>query len=158
MFAVPFEDIAPVVGRSTPATRQLASRARRRVQGHDPDAHSSVNKHAELVNAFLDAVHNGDFTALLSILDPDAVLSADQATVKLGAPAPEIRGSEAVASFLRRARGALPVIVNGEAGAAWLPKGRLRVLFRFTVSEDKIVAVHLIADPDTISGLEITIA
>ena len=140
------------------STRNIASWASRRVQGHDPDAHSSVNKHAELVNAFLDAAHNGDFTALLSILDPDAVLSADQATVKLGAPAPEIRGSEAVASFLRRAHGARLVIVNGEAGAAWLPKDQLRVLFRFTVSEDKIVAVHLIADPDTISGLEITIA
>ena len=158
MFAVPFEDIAPIVGRSTPATRQLASRARRRVQGHDPDARSSVNEHSELVNAFLDAAHNGDFTALLSILDPDAVLSADQAAVKLGAPGPEIRGSEEVASFLRRARGARAVIVDGEAGAAWLPKSRLRVLFRFTASEGKIVAVHLIADPDTLSGLDITIA
>jgi RNA polymerase sigma factor (sigma-70 family) len=157
MFAVPFENIAPIVGRSTAATRQLASRARRRVQGHDPDVHFSVDKHAELVNAFLDATHNGDFTALLSILDPEAVLSADQATVKLGAPASEIRGSEEVASFLRRARGARAVIVDGETGAAWLPKGQLRVLFLFTVSEDKIVAVDLIADPDTLSGLDITI-
>lgn len=157
MFAVPFEDIAPIVGRSTPATRQLASRARRRVHGHDPDAHSPVSKQSELVNAFLDAAHNGDFAALLSVLDPDAVLRADEAAVETGAPAAEIRGSKEVASFLRRARGARAVIVNGEAGAAWLPKGELRVLFQFTVGEDKIAAIDLTADPDTISRLEITI-
>jgi len=157
MFAVPFEEIAPIVGRSTPATRQLASRARRRVQGQDAIRDSDRLRQAKLVDAFLAATRNGDFSALLALLDPDIVLRADEQAVRLGA-AEEIHGApDVAASFSRRARGARPALVNGAAGAVWMPAGQLRVVVSFTTSGDKITGIDLIADPERLRQLDLVI-
>ena len=136
MFAVPCEEIAPIVGRSTPATRQLASRARRRVQGQDAIRDTDRLRQAKLVDAFLAAARNGDFSALLALVDPQIVLRADEQAVQLGA-AEEIHGAPAVATFARRARGARPALVDGAAGAVWMPAGQLRVVWSFTTSGDQ---------------------
>jgi len=156
MFAVPFEEIAPIVGRSTAATRQLASRARRRVQGQDATRDSGRLRQAKLVDAFLAAARNGDFSALLALLDPDIVLRADEHVVKMGA-AEEIHGAPAVAAFSRRARGARPALVNGAAGAVWMPAGQLRVVYSFTTSGDKITDIDLIADPERLRQIDLVL-
>ncbi|MGN6378335.1 MAG: sigma-70 family RNA polymerase sigma factor [Gaiellales bacterium] len=156
VFAVPFDEIAPIVDRSTPATRQLASRARARVQHHDAAGEPDRVRQAELVDAFLVAARNGDFEALLALLDPDVVLRADRRAVELGA-AVETRGAEAVGGFLRYARGAKPALLAGAAAAVWVQDGQLRVVYRFSTSGDRITAVDLIADPDVLSGLELVV-
>ena len=133
MFAVPFEQIAPVVGRTPTATRQLASRARRRVRGSDESrAESDRVRQARVVDAFLAAARRGDFEALLTLLDPEVVLRADQAAVTLGASA-ETRGRDSIATFLSRARGTRPVLVDGSAAAAWIQAGRVRIVFTFDI-------------------------
>lgn len=147
MFAVPFDEIAPIVGRSPAATRQLASRARRRVQGATSDPDADLSRHREIVDAFLAASRGGDFAALLSMLDPDVILRADAAAVAAGATA-EVRGAAAVAeTFLGRARAAQPALINGAAGAVWAPGGWPRIAFAFTIIGGKIVAIDLLADP-----------
>jgi RNA polymerase sigma-70 factor (ECF subfamily) len=146
LFAVPFEEIAPIVGRSPAAARQLASRARRRVRGTDavPDADGARQR--EVVAAFLAASRHGDFQALLAVLDPDVVVRADGAAQRIGA-AQEVRGAEAVAAFFKgRARGARAALVDGVAGAAWVVRGRPRVVFGFTIEGGKIVAIDLLAE------------
>ncbi len=153
MFAVPFEEIAPIVGRNAPATRQLASRARRRVQGRDEDGDPDVVRQARLVEAFLAAARGGDFAGLLALLDPEVVLRADAAAVDLGAPA-EARGAEPVGEFARMARGARAAVLDGTPVAVWMPGGRPRVVYRFRVAGDKIVEIDLIADPARLSRLE----
>lgn len=156
-FAVPFDEIAPIVGRSTAATRQLASRARRRVQGRGADDRGGGAVHAKLVEAFLAAARNADFGALLAILDPDVVLRPDEAAVKLGAPG--ARGAERVASwFSGRARGARPALANGAAGALWMPGGNPRVVFRFTSRDGKIVAIDLIATRQQIADMKLVVS
>jgi RNA polymerase sigma factor (sigma-70 family) len=144
VFAIPFDEIAPIVERSTPATRQLASRARARVRRQDASPEADRRRHAALVDAFLDAARNGDFDALLALLDPDVVLRADEHVVKLGVPT-ETRGAEPVAEFMRRARGAKRALLDGAAGAVWMPGGRARVVYRFTTSGNRITAIDLIA-------------
>ena len=157
MFAMPFEEIAPIVGRSTAAARQLASRARRRVQGAAASATADLERNREVVDAFLSASRNGDFEALLSLLDPEVVLRADAETVRVGA-AKEVRGSVAVAdTFKGRARVALPALVDGAAGAVWAPGGKPRVVFGFTIANGKIVAIDLLADPVRIAELDLVI-
>jgi RNA polymerase sigma-70 factor (ECF subfamily) len=153
MFAVPYDDIAPIVGRSSDAARQLASRARRRVQRQDAGHEARRAEQAELVDAFLAAARNADFSALLALLDPDVVLHADAAAVALGA-APETRGAEPVAEWCRYARGARPGLLGGVPVAVWMPGGRPRVIYRFTVRDDRIAAIDLIADPERVSQLE----
>src|SRR2546423_1306540 len=138
LFAVPFDEIAPIVGRSPTAARQLASRARRRVQGAAtvPDADLTLQR--ELVDAFLAASRGGDFDALLAVLDPDVVLRSDSAAVHSRASR-EVRGASAVArQFSGRAREAQPALVNGAMGLAWGPGGRPRVVFGFTITRGKI--------------------
>jgi RNA polymerase sigma-70 factor (ECF subfamily) len=157
MFGVPFEEIAMIVDRSTPAARQLASRARRRVRRRDAPAASSRLRQAELVDAFLAAARGGDFDALLSVLDPDVVLRADKTAVKLGAPG-RARGATDVARFSRRAHGADRALVGGEAAAVWVQDGRPRVVFNFTTRADKIVVIELIADADRLRALDLVIA
>jgi RNA polymerase sigma factor (sigma-70 family) len=155
MFAVPFEQIAPVVGRTPAATRQLASRARRRVRGFDESpAEADRVRQAKAVDAFLAAARRGDFEALLTVLDPEVVMRSDAAAVALGATA-EMRGANAVATFLSRARGARPALVDGRAAAAWVQAGQVRVLFDFTVHEDRITAVDLIGDRTSLAGLDL---
>jgi RNA polymerase sigma factor (sigma-70 family) len=156
MFAVSFEEIAPILGRSPGAARQLASRARRRVQGQGRDRDSDGLRQSKLVDAFLAAARKGNFHALLALLDPDVVLRADQAAVHLGA-AQEIRGAPGVATFARRAQGAKPALVNGAAGAVWMPGGRPRVVFVFTISGDKIISIDLIADPERFGQIDLII-
>jgi hypothetical protein len=154
MFAVPFGEIAPIVGRSPNAAKMLASRARRRVRGATevPDADPAHQR--EVVGAFLAASRGGDFEALLAVLDPDVVLRADGAAVRAGAER-EVRGVPAVAdTFLGRARFARAALVNGAIGAVWAPGGRPRVVFGFTVVGGKIVEIELIADPARLSGLD----
>ena len=157
MFAVPFDEIAPIVGRSAPAARQLASRARRRVQREDIGRDTDRLRQAKLVDAFLAAARNGDFTALIAVLDPEVVLRADHTAVQLGA-ARETRGAAGVAEFSRFARGAKPALVDGVPAAVWMRDGRPRVVYDFTIANERIVAIDLIADPPRLSRLDLAIA
>jgi RNA polymerase sigma-70 factor (ECF subfamily) len=159
MFGVPFEEIGPIVGRTTPATRQLASRARRRVRREDPEhaAGSAGAGHREIVDAFRAAARDGEFERLLALLDPDVVLRADPAVVALGAT-PETRGAAGVGGFVRRARGATPALLDGVAALVWLVAGRPRVVFRFTTAGGRITAIDLIGDPARVDGLDLVIA
>ncbi len=156
MFGVPFEEVAPIVGRSPEAARQLASRARRRVGGStepegDPDRQQAV------VEAFLAAARGGDFEALLALLDPEVVARADAAGVAMGAAA-EVRGAAAVAeTFAGRARAAQPALVGGVAGLVWAKGGEPKVVFGFTLEEDRVVGIDLIADPERIRELGVSI-
>lgn len=157
MFAVPFDEIAPIVGRSPTAARQLASRARRRVQGAAKAPDADRTRQRQVVDAFLAASRIGDFDALLAVLDPDVVLRADNAAVEAGAPR-EVRGAPAVAdTFKGRARVAQPALVNGSAGAVWAPGGRPRVVFAFTITRAKVVEIELIADPARLRQLDLVV-
>ena len=157
MFAMPFDEIAPIVKRSPAAARQLASRARRRVQGATAAGGADLTGRREIVDAFLAASRGGDFDALLALLDPEVVLRADEATVRAGAEK-EVRGAAAVAgTFAGRARFAQLALVNGGVGAVWAPGGRPRVVFGFAISNRKIVEIDLIADPARLSELDLAI-
>ena len=154
MFAVPFDEIAPIVRRGEPATRQLASRARRRLRypGTTPDTERF--EQAQVVDAYLAAARGGDFEALLAVLDPDVVMRADSAAVALGASA-ERRGRLEVGRFSRVARGALPALLDGAAAAVWMPDGQLSVAFRFAVANGKVTSIDLIGDPDRLAELDL---
>jgi RNA polymerase sigma-70 factor (ECF subfamily) len=156
MFAVPFDEIAPIVGRSPEATRQLASRARRRVQGAaTPDA--DVGRQRQVVDAFLAAARGGDFDALLALLDPDVVLRSDAAAVQAGAPG-ELRGAVEVAgTFAGRARVAQPALVDGAVGLVWAPGGRPRVVFDLTIRGGRITAIELVADAERLDRLDVVV-
>ena len=172
IFDVPFEEIAPIVERSPTAARQLASRARRRVQGKGQVVEqeqeegaatdtaipaTDLSRQRAVVDAFLAASRGGDFRALLALLDPEVVYRADQAAVALGS-AGEIRGADAVARrFVGQARGAQPALVNGAAGMVWAPGGQPRVVFDFTIADGKIAAIDLIADPERLGQLDVAI-
>jgi len=156
LFAMPFDEIAPIVGRSSAAARQLASRARRRVRGAAANSQADLIRHRAVVDAFLAASRDGDFPALLALLDPDIVLRADYAAVAAGAPG-EVRGAQAVAeTFSGRARFARPALVNGTAGAVWAPGGRPRVVIAFAIKRGKIVEMSLIADSVRFGQLGLT--
>ena len=160
MFAVPFGDIAPIVDRSPAAARQLASRARRRVQGADPEPVPDLHRQREVVNAFLSASQGGDFEALLAVLDPDVVLRADVGAGVLGV-SQEIRGAATVAgqALLFRSRGGAlasrPVLVNGAVGRLNLLDGKPMSLLAFTVHGDRIVRIHILADPHRLAELDL---
>jgi RNA polymerase sigma factor (sigma-70 family) len=154
LFAVPFEEIARVVGRTPAAARQLASRARRRLQG-PPLSAPDRSRQREVVAAFLAASRDGDFAALLALLDPDVVLRTDAVGAAMGAEA-EVRGADAVArTFAGRAQAARLALVDGMPGAAWLAGGAPRVVFDFTVLDGAVVAIELIADPEMLGALEL---
>jgi len=167
MFDLPFDEIAPIVGRSPTAARQLASRARRRVQGAATVSDADRTRQRQVVDAFLAASRGGDFDALLAVLDPDVVLRADSAAVlasasrqEKGAPklAPEVRGAAAVAdTFSGRARFAQPALVNGAAGLVWAPGGRPRAAIAFAIMRGKIVEIDLIADAERLRQLDLTV-
>ncbi len=157
IFAVPFDEIAPILGRSPAAARQLASRARRRVQGAAEVSDVDRSRQRRVVDAFLAASREGDFEALLALLDPDVVLRADSAAVAVGA-AGEVRGAAAVAgTFSGRARAARPALVDGVAGAVWAPGGQPRVVFGFTVTDGRIVEIRMVADPESLGRLDLEI-
>ena len=166
MFAVPFEEIAPIVERTPAAARQLASRARRRVQRADSDeagpdeagtarSPDELSRQREVVAAFLAASREGDFGGLLAMLDPDIVLRADTAAAQMGADS-EVTGALAVAGiFSGRAAAARPALVDGAAGAVWAQGGKPRVVFAFTITGGKVAAIEMIADPERIGQLEV---
>src|SRR5918997_156169 len=150
MFAVPFDEIAPILGRSPTAARQLASRARRRVQGeaHVPDADLTLQR--EVVDAFLAASRDGDFDTLLAALDPDVVLRMDGGALRAGLSR-EVRGARAVAeqtlTFSRLSPFVRPALVNGAAGVVVAPRGRAFSVMGFTIRGGKIVEIDILADP-----------
>ena len=157
MFAVPFDDIAPIVGRTSNTTAQLASRARRRVQGA-PVPDRDMDRQRKVVEAFLAASRGGDFEALVAVLDPDVVLRADRG--ELAAPASTlIRGAQTVARqallFASLAPSAQRVLVNGGAGVVSAPDGQPFALLAFTVSEGRIVEINILADPERLSELSL---
>lgn len=157
MFDLPFEEIAPIVGRSPAAARQLASRARRRVQGASAPADPGSQRQREIVQAFLVASRDGNLDALLALLDPEVVLRADGAAVRSGAEA-EVRGAAGVAkTFAGRARAAQLARVDGAAGLVWAHGGQVRVVFRFTTAHGTIVAIELLADPETIGRMDVAL-
>jgi Sigma-70 region 2 len=146
-----------VVGRSPAAARQLASRARRRVQGNATVPDADFLRKREVVDAFLAASRGGDFGALLAVLDPDVVFRADRAAVQMGASS-EVRGAAAVAeTFSGRARFAQAALVNGAVGAIWASHGRPRVVFEFTITRGKIVCIDILADPERLQELDLAV-
>ena len=157
-FAVPFDEIAPIVGRSPTAARQLASRARRRVQGADIAPDADLARQREVVDAFVAAARGGDFDALLAVLDPDVVLRADRGAVPAGASR-EVRGAPAVArrAAKGRARAARPALVNGAVGVVVAPRGRLLMVLGFAVKRGKIVEIDAIADPARLRKLDLAV-
>ena len=156
LFAVPFDEIAPIVGRSPTATRQLASRARRRVQGAATDADVDLTPQREVVNAFLAASRGGDFDALLAVLDPDVVFRID---TRAGDRLP-VEGAEAVANqILTRGRPFAPLgrpaIVNGGAGVIVMPGDRPIAVVGFTVAGGRIAEIDVIANPDKLRTVDV---
>jgi RNA polymerase sigma factor (sigma-70 family) len=156
MFAVPFKEIASIVGCTPVAARQLASRARRRVQGAAPSPDVDLGQQRKVVDTFLAAVRGGDFEALVAVLDPNAVVRSDQG------PARETRGAQAVASqalmFSQFARYVQPVVVNGVAGiVSWRPDGQPFSVMSFVIRENRIVEIDVIRDSDRLRQLNLTI-
>jgi ketosteroid isomerase-like protein len=158
MFAVPFDEIGPIVERSPAAARKLASRARQRVRGATPAPDPDLARQREVVDAFLAAARGGDFDALLGLLDPDIVLRVDRGARPAGASR-EIRGAQAVAEQLRggaRLAGfAQPALVNGAAGVVVAPRGRPLAVAGFTVVDGRIAEIDVLADPARVSRLDL---
>jgi RNA polymerase sigma-70 factor (ECF subfamily) len=157
LFDVPFDEIAPIVGRSPTAVRQLASRARRRVRGVATADDADLSSQRAVVDTFLAASRGGDFGALLAVLDPDIVFRADPAAVAAGGSS-EVRGAAAVAKqFSGRAQGARPVLVNGAVGLLVARRGRLFLVLSLTIAGGKIVAIDAVADPTNLRQLDLAV-
>jgi RNA polymerase sigma factor (sigma-70 family) len=160
MSAVPFDEIAPIVGRSPAAARQLASRARRRVRGAAPAPDVDLARQRQVVDAFLAAARGGDFDALVALLDPDVVLRVDRGAVRPAASR-EVRGARAVVeqarSFAQLAALARPALVNGAAGVVVASRGRPLAVAGFTVAHGKIVEIDVLADPARLRELDLTV-
>jgi RNA polymerase sigma-70 factor (ECF subfamily) len=156
MFGLPFDEIARLVGRTPAATRQIASRARRRVRGPSRIA-ADASRHRALIDAFLRALRTGDLEALLRVLDPDFVIRAD---ASVAGTATEVRGAEAWArqavAFARGLQFVHPIVVNGAPGLAFAPRGRLMRVMTFVIVEDRIVAADLIGDASRLRTLELS--
>jgi RNA polymerase sigma factor (sigma-70 family) len=160
MFSVPFEEIAPIVGRSPAATRQLASRARRRVQGAAISPEADLAHQREIVDAFLAAARDGEFDALVAVLDPEVVLRSDGGVVRPGVSV-VVRGARAVAeqalTFSRLFPFVRPALVNGAAGVVVAPRGRPFSVMGFTVARGKIVEIDVLADPVRLEQIELAV-
>jgi RNA polymerase sigma factor (sigma-70 family) len=159
VFAMTFEEIAPIVDRSVVATRQLASRARRRVQGQAPTSDADLRQQRRVVDAFLAAVRDGDFEALVTVLDPEIVLRADGGAVK--GMSRLVRGAEAVvaqaATFSKLGLSNQVVLVNGNIGVvSRFPDGRLLSVIGFTIAGSKVVEMDILADPERLSRLDLS--
>jgi RNA polymerase sigma-70 factor (ECF subfamily) len=161
VFGVSFEEIAGIVGRSPVAARQLASRARRRVQGASEEGRAAdVARHREIVEAFFKASREGDLQGLLAVLDPDVVLRPDAEALRMGArtgwlPTP-LRGAEAVATrFAGQAQAAQVALIDGVPGGVWAAGGRPIIVFGFIVRDGKVVEIELVADSERLGGLQI---
>jgi RNA polymerase sigma factor (sigma-70 family) len=158
MFAVPFDEIAPIVDRSPEAARQLASRARRRVQGENTVPNADLNTQREVVEAFFAAARDGDFEALLEVLDPKVVLRGDLGPMGRSR---EVHGAAAVAgqalTYSRLDLVIQPALINGVAGAVSTLDGQPYAVGSFTVRDRKIVAIDILADPERLRRLDLTI-
>jgi RNA polymerase sigma-70 factor (ECF subfamily) len=153
LFDVPFEEIAPIVDRSPAAARQLASRARRRVRGAEPKDDAARKR--EVVTAFLAASKDGDFSALLELLHPEAVLRYDTAAAQMGS-AEDLRGADAVARFLSgKARAARLALVDGAPGWVWSLRGEPQVVFGFTVEDGLVTSIDIIGEKERVAGFAI---
>ena len=157
VFAVPFDEVGEILGRSPDATRQLASRARRRVRGTEPGAGLDPIRQRAVVDAFLRAARGGDLEGLLLLLDPDVVLVPDAAAIAMGSLR-EMRGAADVAGALvGGARGARLAIVDGLAGFVWAPGGTTRGVVEFTIRDDRIVAIDVTGDAQRIAEIELVL-
>ena len=162
LFAMPFTEVAAVLGRSTDATRQLASRARRRVRGApSPDRAADLARQREVTTAFLTAARGGDLSALVALLDSDVTLTADAAATPSGQPT-LLHGAELVSrgadAASARAGHSQLALVDGAVGIVFAPAGRLQVVLLLTVSEARrITAIDVIADPDRLRGLRLAL-
>ncbi|HZD37989.1 MAG TPA: sigma-70 family RNA polymerase sigma factor [Actinomycetes bacterium] len=160
MFGVPFEEIAGILDRSPTAARQLASRARRRVRGSAPVPDADLASQRAVVHAFMVAAHDGDFEALVEVLDPEVVLRADRGAMPRGASR-QFRGAAAVAeqalSFAWLAQYARPALVNGVAGLVVATEERPYSVMGFTVRHGRIVAIDILADPARLRQLDLTV-
>jgi RNA polymerase sigma-70 factor (ECF subfamily) len=155
VFGVPFDDLAEILGRTSDASRQLASRARRRLQGSSPDGRLDVARQRDVVDAFLQAARGGKFDALVQLLDPDVVMLPDAAAVEMGSLR-ETHGAEAVAAALSGgARAATRAVVDGAAAWLWAPGGRIRGVVQFAVRDGRIVSIDVTGDAERIAELEI---
>jgi RNA polymerase sigma-70 factor (ECF subfamily) len=157
VFGYPFDEISDIMGRSTSAVRQMASRARRKLQGM-PEADATAASRAEnqrIIDSFLAAARGGELATLLSLLAPDCVMRADLVGQSMGTE-PTYEGKEAVAARFNGTRGATPVIIDGELGAAWFQAGSTKVAFVFHLDEARLVSeVELIAAPDVLATMDI---
>ncbi|MFI9508559.1 sigma-70 family RNA polymerase sigma factor [Nocardia sp. NPDC052566] len=160
MFALPFDQIAPIVGRSAPTTKKLASRSRSRVRGETPSADAGLAQRRDVVAAFLAAARSGDLGALLTVLAPDVVRTADPAALPAGM-ALVVRGADAVAKetvlLRRRSAVAALAVINGDVGIIVAPRGRLLLALTLTVRGDQVAGYEVIAAPDRLDALDITV-
>ncbi|MBB6484020.1 sigma-70 family RNA polymerase sigma factor [Rhizobium lusitanum] len=158
MFDVSFDDIAPILGRTTVATRQLASRARRRVQDTPSTTEADLTRQRHVVDAFLTASRVGDLQALLAVLDPEALFRPDAVAARMGSVG-ELQGRSAIAAtFNGRAQAARAAVIDGAVGAVVIIGGQLRIALRFTLNEDNLVtAVDAMADPERLRALDIVL-
>ncbi|MEU3499740.1 sigma-70 family RNA polymerase sigma factor [Streptomyces hundungensis] len=158
LFAVPFDEIAPVVGRTPAAARQLASRARRRVRGGAPASDMDPAGRREVVEAFMAAAREGDFDALVAVLDPDVVARSDGGELR---PGGVLRGARAVAGGAvfgaRLAEFTILVLVNGSPGLVSLTEGRPLSVMAFTIAAGRITTIDILADPERLGTLDLTV-
>ncbi|EFE65337.1 RNA polymerase sigma factor SigJ [Streptomyces viridosporus] len=160
MFAVPFDDIAPVVGRTAAATRQLAGRARRRVRDATPSSEPDPGRQKEALDAFMAAARGGDFEALVAVLHPDVVLRADAGALVRGAAGSKtLRGAKPVAEsallFARYTAAARMALVNDAIGLVSVVEGRIRSVMSVTVTDGRITGLYILADPERLARLEV---
>jgi RNA polymerase sigma factor (sigma-70 family) len=159
MFGVPFDDIAPMIERTPAAARQLASRARRRVQGQAPSPDPDIAAQRQVVDAFFAAARHGDFDALVAVLDPDVVLRADGGAVR-GRPSLVLRGAQAVAENASAATRLAPYVhralINGVPGAVVVAGGNALAIMAFTVSGGKVVAIEVLYDTKRLAKLDLS--
>jgi hypothetical protein len=160
LFAVPFDEVAPVVGRTPASAKKLASGARRRVRGAPAVPRAELTRQRSVVEAFLAAARSGDLDALLAVLAPDVVRRADPAILQPGGQ-PVVSGADAVARQTlvlgQRARFAEPALVNGTVGAVVAPHGRLLLVLAITVAGDRVTGYDVIADPARLAQLELAV-
>ncbi|MFI1651424.1 sigma-70 family RNA polymerase sigma factor [Streptomyces avidinii] len=158
LFAVPFDEIAPMIEKTPAATRQLASRARRRVKGAPLVPEADLTRRRHVVEAFLAATRGGNFDALVALLHPDVVLRADKAVVPTPAPI-LLRGAVTVATSamaaMQRARATTPALVDGTVGLAMAPLGRLFLVLGFTIEDGLITEIDIVAEPERLGSLEL---
>ncbi len=160
MFAVPFDDIAPILERNAAATRQLASRARRRVRDATPPSDPDPGRQRQVLDAFMAAARGGDFEALVAVLHPDVVLRADAGALVRGTEASKtLRGAKPVAEsalmFARYTAAARVVLVNGDLGLLSVVDGRIRSVMSLTIADQRVTGLYVLADPDRLGRLRI---